>query len=167
MDIISHGLWGGVTFGRKNKRNFFLAFLFGILPDMFSFGILWIANILGLSQRPDWSQGTPAESLIPDYVHYLYNATHSLVVFLAVFALMWLIFKKPFWLMGAWGLHILIDIPSHSLAFFATPFLWPLSNYRFDGISWGNPTIFFPNLILLASAYLFWFIYRKKNKINT
>lgn len=164
MDIVSHSLWGGVTFGRKNKRNFYLALLFGFLPDMFSFGILWIANILGLSQRPDWSQGTPAESLIPDYIHNLYNTTHSLVIFILVFALVWFFRKKPFWPMGAWGLHILIDIPSHSLAFFATPFLWPISNYQFNGIGWGDPIIFFPNVILLIGAYIAWFVFNKTKR---
>lgn len=161
MDIVSHGLWGGVVFGRKNKRYFYLALLFGVLPDILSFGILWITNILGFTERPDWAQGPPPESLIPDYIHYFYNITHSLIIFLIVFAIVWYFKKKPFWPLGAWGLHILVDIPSHSLDFFATPFLWPISNYQFDGIGWGNPIVFFPNLILLASAYIAWFIYRK------
>ena len=97
-------------------------------PDLFSFGILWVAATLGLSPTPDYSQGTPPESTIPPYVHYLYNVTHSFVLFLAVFALLWLWTKRPVWELGAWGLHVLVDIPTHSFAFFPTPFLWPLSD---------------------------------------
>ncbi len=41
MDILSHGLWGGLVFGRKSE---FLARLRDWLaPDLFSFGILWSA----------------------------------------------------------------------------------------------------------------------------
>ena len=105
MDIFSHGLWGGVAFGRKNRKVFWLAFAIGMLPDIFSFGILWIANILGLYQRPDWHQGGPPPmDSIPPFISYLYNATHSLIIFLAVFFIIWAVRKKPFWLLGAWGL---------------------------------------------------------------
>lgn len=164
MDIISHGLWGGVAFGRKNRRNFLLAFAIGMLPDIFSFGTLWLANILGLYQRPDWSQGPPPMDNIPPFVSHLYNATHSLIIFLAVFLIIWAVRKKPFWLLGAWGLHILIDIPSHSFKFFATPFLWPVSDFKVNGIQWGNPVIYIPNLILLAIFYTWFFLAQKRNR---
>jgi len=163
MDIISHGLWGSVVFGRKNKRNFWWAFLIGMSPDLFSFGIFWITNILGITTSPDWRHGHPISESIPQFVHTLYNFTHSFVIFLAVFLIIWLFRKKPFWLLGAWGLHILIDIPSHSLQFFPTPFLWPFSDYVFPGISWGTPIIFIPNLILLGIFYA-WFLWKKYSK---
>ncbi len=38
MDIISHGLWGGITVGRKSGRSFWTAFCFGVAPDLFAFG---------------------------------------------------------------------------------------------------------------------------------
>jgi len=85
MDIVSHGLWGSIAFGRKNRSSFWLAFVIGMAPDIFSFGILWVAAILGLSEQPDFSHGTPPESTIPQYVHHLYNVTHSFIVFLAMF----------------------------------------------------------------------------------
>ena len=72
MDIVSHGLWGGLAFGRKNRSSFWLAFVIGLAPDLFSFGILWSAAILGLARQPDFSHGTPPESSIPQYVHHLY-----------------------------------------------------------------------------------------------
>ncbi|MFA6973417.1 MAG: hypothetical protein WC238_01580 [Parcubacteria group bacterium] len=164
MDIISHGLWGSGVFGRKDRKSFWLTFFFGVAPDLFSFGILFVANLLGILERPDFSHGTPSPASVPQFVHVLYNYTHSLVIFLAVFLLVWFIRKKPFWLMGAWALHILIDIPSHSSAFFPTPFLWPVSNFHVNGISWGNPVVYVPNLILLAILYLWFFIAKRKKR---
>lgn len=163
MDIISHGLWGAVAFGRRNRLSFWIAFFFGIAPDLLSFGFYTAGTWVGVFDHPDWSSGQhPDPSAIPIFVHSLYNVTHSLVVFAAVFGLVWLIRKKPFWLMSAWGLHILFDIPTHSDGFFPTPFLWPLSDFRVDGIPWSHPIIFFPNVALLIGLYLWFFVIRKR-----
>jgi len=162
MDIISHGLWGGIAFGRKNPRNYLAAFLIGVSPDIFSFGIFWIARLLGFGGGIVSVERHPDPSLIPQYVQSLYNITHSFIIFAFVFFLVWFFLKKPYWPLGAWFLHILIDIPSHSFAFFPTPFLWPVSDFKIDGIGWGNPIIFFPNVIILILLYAtFW--YRKKS----
>jgi hypothetical protein len=48
MDIVSHGLWGSIAFGRKSRSSFWLAFMIGMAPDIFSFGILWAASMLGM-----------------------------------------------------------------------------------------------------------------------
>jgi membrane-bound metal-dependent hydrolase YbcI (DUF457 family) len=164
MDVISHGLWGGIGFGRKSRKNYIAAFLIGTSPDIFSFGIFWIARILGLSQSIDFSSGHLDQNLVPQYVHILYNITHSFVTFALVFFLVWFFMKKPYWPLGAWFLHILIDIPSHSFTFFPTPFLWPVSNFKVDGIGWGNPIIFFPNVIILILLYALFYIRYKRQK---
>lgn len=162
MDIISHGLYGGVAFGRKSRPSYWLAFFFGVAPDLFSFGLFFVTNLLGITERPDWSSGHPAEEVIPSYIHTLYNYTHSLVIFLIIFALVWFIRKKPLYEMLGWPLHILVDIPTHSTQFFATPFLWPLSDYRVNGYSWSRPEIFIPNVILLAGLYLWFYVIRPR-----
>jgi hypothetical protein len=168
MDIISHGLYGGAGFAKKGKKVFWLAFLIGMMPDLMSFGIFWVDTLLGFHQRPNWQAGPPAMSAIPGYVGALYDFTHSLVIFSAVFLVVWAIRKKPFWLLIPWGLHVMIDIPSHSSAFFPTPFLWPISSYHFEGIGWGNPTIFVPNVIILIAIYsvIFWKKRKKFRNIN-
>ena len=165
MDIVSHGLWGGLAFGRNTKKSFWLSFFCGIAPDLFSFGLFSVMNILGLVSGPDWSGGPPDPQTIPQYVHMLYNITHSFVIFFVVFFFVWLIRKKPLYEMLAWPLHILMDIPTHSTKFFPTPFLWPFVDYRVDGISWAHPFIFFPNWILLIALYLYFFVYKKHKKI--
>ena len=37
---------------------------------------------------------------------------------------------------AAWALHILIDIPTHSRRRWGPQFLWPLSDFVVDGVSW-------------------------------
>lgn len=162
MDIVSHGLWGGVGFGRKSKKNFWLAFFFGIAPDLFSFGIYSFSTLFGFEEREPIRPGQMNPDLIPGYVHSAYNFTHSLIIFAIIFCIVWFVRKKAPIIMLGWPLHIVTDIFTHSTSFFPTPFLWPFSSFRFDGISWGNPIIFFPNLALLIIVYIIWAIYRKR-----
>jgi hypothetical protein len=157
MDIVSHGLWGAIAFGRKSRSSFWLAFIFGIAPDFFSFGVLYVAAMLNLSEPPDFSNGTPPESTIPLYVHYLYNVTHSILVFVVVFFLIWLFLKRPVWEVAAWGLHVLVDVPTHSYAFFPTPVLWPFFGWKFNGWQWMSPSILIPNFVLLSLLYA-WYL---------
>ncbi len=163
MDIVSHGLYGSVLFGRSSRKNFWIAFFFGIAPDLFSFGIYTVATWLGFFPHPDWTSGQhPAPEAIPQFVHTFYNFTHSFIVFGVIFLLIWLIRKKPYLLMFGWPLHILVDIPTHSDRFFPTPFLWPISDYKVNGHNWGSPEIFIPNVILLASLYLWFFLLKRR-----
>ena len=165
MDIFSHGLYGAVAFGRRSRPSYWLAFFFGIAPDLFSFGLFTVMTFLGLAEHPNWRSGEhPDPTAIPSFVHSLYNGTHSLVVFAVIFALIWLIRKRPLYEMLGWPLHILVDIPTHSEKFFPTPFLWPVSDFYIDGHPWSDPRIFIPNVILLALLYLWFFVIRHRRK---
>lgn len=164
MDIVSHGLWGGAAFGKRNNgKSFWLAFLFGVAPDLFSFGIFTAGVWLRITSGPDWSNGMPDQNLIPAFVHTLYNFTHSLVVFSFLFAAVWIVLKKPLWELAAWGLHILVDIPTHSSRFFPTPFLWPFSDFEFNGWHWGSPWVWYPNIVLLILVYAWFYARKRKN----
>ena len=57
------------------------------------------------------------------------NNGHGLVSLLA---------RRPVIGMLGWLLHILIDVPTHSKAYYATKIFWPLSDWGFDGIPWWN-----------------------------
>ena len=65
----------------------------------------------------------PDPSIIPAFVYHAYNVTHSLVVWLAVSLIVWRLGKRWPWILGAWALHVLCDIPTHSTRFFPTPYL--------------------------------------------
>ena len=164
MDIVSHGLWGSIAFGRKNKKSFWLAFLLGIAPDFFSFGIYTGSRLIQTIFDPEsvhWSMRPPGMIEIDSYVHTLYNITHSFVVFALVFGIVWFIMKRPVWEMFAWAFHIFLDLFTHSTSFFPTPYLWPFSFTPIDGIPWSTPIIFFTNIISLAIIYIVYW-YRKK-----
>ncbi len=166
MDVLSHGLWGGIAFGRKSKQTFWIAFAFGAMPDLLAFGPHMAASVWGALEGAPYQPTAPryGYSNIPPYVFLSYDVTHSLVVFLAAFLLAWLLRRRVFWPMAAWGLHILMDIPSHSLRFFPTPFLWPVSDFAVNGIPWSRPLVFIPNLLLLGGLYLWFFLTRRKRR---
>lgn len=154
MDIFAHFFWTYAIF-RKTKKPFLAAF-FGVLPDLLSFGVLFVINFfLGKS----FVRGPPNPASIPGYVTQSYNYTHSLVIFLIILLIIYLLTKRFYIFLLGWPLHILIDIPSHTSRFFPTPFLFPLSSYTFSGINWGNPWFVKINYSLLLLTYIF--IFRK------
>ena len=154
MDVISHGLWSGAIFNRS--KHIWRAVFFGVAPDVFSFGVLTVTYLFtnGFA-RPEYAVSEPPNpSLVPQYVHGLYNVTHSLIIFFIAFiGVSWLA-KRMMWEMTAWGLHVLIDIPTHSYRFFPTPFLWPVSDYMFDGISWGVAWFMVLNYSAIVLTYV-------------
>ena len=158
MDIFAHGLW---TYAIFNKKKYvWMATLFGVLPDLLSFGILFVFGLF----TGTLPHGKPALSSLPNWLFSAYNMTHSLIVFAVVFAFVFLITKKWFWPMLGWPIHILIDIPTHSTMFFPTPFLWPLADYRFNGISWGTPWFMLLNYSSILVVYLWIAHSRAKSK---
>src|SRR3989338_587194 len=163
MDTVSHGLWGSFVFGRKRRRSFLLAFFFGVAPDLFSFWPFFAGSLFGLFIRPPFSANPPPESAIPSFVHLLYRPTHSLIIFAAIFLIIYLVRGKPLWEMSAWVLHIVYDIPLHTAHFFPPPFLWPISSSTVDGWNWGNPWFFFPNITLLALLYAGLLVRRRRH----
>lgn len=157
MDIISHGLWGGIALGRKRRNDFIYTFVLSIIPDFLAEGIMFSMIYLGVKDMPSLEYGHPNITEFPVYAQNFYNATHSLIIFISVFMLIWAVRKRPFWSLLAWAIHIIIDIPTHSYDLFPTPFLWPISDFKINGISWDKPIVMIPNILLLLSFYAFWF----------
>ncbi len=156
MDFVSHALWGGVALGRSRKRDFLLAASISIMPDLLTEGLFMLLYLLGIGGMPGWQNGHPNITDYPLFAQTLYNITHSSIVFAAVFGLLWVVIGRPMWVITTWGLHILIDIPTHSLALFPTPFLWPISNLKFDGIGWDQPVVWVVDISLLITSYALW-----------
>ena len=153
MDTLSHALWGKGFFGYRKYR--WYSFLFGALPDLFSFGIYFIHSIF-FSSSP--VMGRPTRSEIPEWVYSLYDISHSLVIASIIIFIAYKIHKEFAFPMLAWPAHIILDFFTHSIEFFPTPILWPISDFKFDGIPWSNPIIFFTNVLLIFLL----FIYRRK-----
>lgn len=164
MDIVSHGLYGGASFFNKSKRSFWTAVWWGVFPDLFAFGTFFPFYV--------WEHGfppvvgrTPSPELIPSYIHMLYNFSHSLVVFITIFAVVWWWRDRPLYELLPWALHILMDIPTHNNHFFPTPFLYPISSYYINGISWGTKWFFISYWIILIAIYVYLFQKRKKQSV--
>jgi hypothetical protein len=141
MDFISHFLWTYVFFEGSN----FLtgALFFSVAPDLLSWGI-WSFYVLFHAKS--------RISLFPRWIFTLYGITHSVFVFSFVFLITLLLTNHfPFYLMG-WLLHLLFDIPLHSRKLLPTPFLWPISDWKFPGISWGNKYFIVANYALLIAV---------------
>ncbi len=157
MDLVSHALWGGITLGRRTRKAFLTAVGISFLPDVLTEGLFAVLYLLNIGNIPGWEHGHPDITAYPLWAQNFYNFTHSAIVFTLVFLMIWGFVRKPVWVAGAWGLHILIDIPTHSMELFPTPFLWPLSDFKIDGVGWRNPIVFGVNALLLLGAYSLWF----------
>lgn len=173
MDIFAHALWTNVLARaakrRAEKREKIIlkigwATFWGIFPDLFAFTISFGISIYGLIIGTGfvYSRSTIATGLAPT----LYQYSHSLVIWFVIFCLIAIIYKRPRWELLGWALHILIDIPSHAGGFYLTPFLFPISDYRFThGISWAHPVFMIINysalLIVWGGLLLYKFKYKK------
>lgn len=180
MDLFSHGLWTWVIYKfineRRNKTfNPFFAAFWGFFPDLFAFIVpyVWLfwqslEGKIPFSDLPRPDQIEPvSENLLPasQLASSLYDTGHSLIIFFLTFGIIAgsILFNRRFkisakltrvpWEMGGWLGHILMDIPTHSLGFYSTPFLWPLSNYRVDGISWSTPWFLVLDYSLIVIVY--------------
>ena len=170
MDIFSHGLWAGaaahaVNAKGKKKISVLQAAAWGVFPDLFSFTIAFVWMLAtGLRFDPHNAEPFSGNShTVYQLTQGLYNFSHSLIMFALVFGLVWLVLKRPVWEMGGWLFHILIDVPTHSYAFFPTPIFWPVSGWKFNGISWGQPWFMVLDISALAITYLvIWYGYQKK-----
>lgn len=166
MDTLAHGLWGGALFGQKQKGQWKWAFWLGTAPDLFSFGPFFLTHLPMVIER--WMHRTrmepPDPRIIPTYVYHAYNVTHSLVIWVALVLILYLIFKKFYWAFCAWPLHILCDIPTHTVRFFPTPYLWPFPTPFVDGRPWSRPPFSSLNYILILLTYVSIYFYRKRRE---
>ncbi len=155
MDIFAHYLWAYGIFFKEKKA--WLFGLIGILPDLASFGPHFFFSLFNGFQF-----GHPTN--IPSYIYDIYNFTHSLVIFLIVFLVFYLLLKKYVVFLLPWAIHILIDIPTHTQEFFPTPFLWPFSHFTVNGISWAVSWFMVLNYGLIFLLFLFKFLQKFKKK---
>jgi hypothetical protein len=157
MEIVAHGLWAAaavVAARRSTARRISLPWTiwWAAFPDTMAFGPsvaygawLWTTGRLAAfgGHRPRVNLGFP-----------VYPAVHSLVVFAIAFAVVSAVARRPVLPMLGWLMHILIDIPTHSFSYYATRFLWPLSDFRVDGIAWWTPWFWAATYAALAVVYV-------------
>lgn len=164
MDVLAHALWSnvllkGIPPTRYKTRAARWGMFFGVLPDLVSFGPLFVYYVWQLATgRATYTAGPPVHlsgTPLFKYASVSYNFSHSLVIWLITLLIIWAVLKKFPWPFLAWGLHIGIDIFSHTKEFFATPFLFPISDFKVSVISWSDPVFMLVNYGLLLLIYLF------------
>lgn len=146
MDTLSHALWGYASLRWRGPRSGRWALITGSAPDL----IFGVTSNLGRLLTKGWEGLKPQErdpriwlrdgppmpaDLVEDYDTY-YVWAHSLVLLAAVALVWYAIRRRPPWLLLPWLLHLLMDIPSHER--YLTPFLYPISDWKFEGWSWGR-----------------------------
>lgn len=181
MDIFAHGLWVGAAARGLNKReverrtclrrccgrqvNVWAMTLWGVFPDLFAFAIPFVWLIVGVlsgnlelgkfgANHPPLAEPLGSSTaFIFHLTSVFYNVGHSMVVFALVFFVIWFFLRRPVWEMGGWLLHILIDVPTHTYAFYPTPVFWPIFDWKFNGFSWATPWFMVLNYSLLLLVY--------------
>ena len=159
MDIIAHGLWAaaGATAARKSvhaRIRLGWTVFWAMFPDLLAFGPPVAVGLWLLLTRESLRRGR-----LP-HVNFgvqLYPLGHSLITFLVVFAVASLLARRVVLELLGWLSHILIDIFTHSFRYYATRFLWPLSDIRFNGLPWWTPWFWCSTYAALAIVYfLLW-----------
>jgi hypothetical protein len=129
MDPLTHFLITRKVISREAR-----VLLAGLAPDapFYLTYPIWLVKrgqFIGALLTNDW----PPALRWMQTLHHLF---HSLPVLFTVAGAMRL--RTGRWPLEAlaWGLHILVDLPTHSRRNWAPQFLWPLSTVTVDGISW-------------------------------
>lgn len=171
MDIIAHGLWAGIGIliarrrWKVTPRNAWPTLLLAILPDVFhlfpiliwwafgqgSFESVWAYAVPVAEQQP---QLPPLVELLTFHLHCV---LHSALVAAGTTILVCAINRKFWWPLLGWYLQIVIDVFTHSKAYFPSPVFYPISTYGFDGLAWPTPWFLWLNyaVIVLVGVLLF------------
>jgi hypothetical protein len=162
MDTFSHAGWGFAALYARRSLAWWGA-LAGAMPDLLFFipsrveGFIekGRAGLTAGSEPGVWrADGPPLPPELVEAYYRYYVKTHSLLLLGVAVVLLILTGKRKWaWLAVPYGLHILMDIPTHER--YQTQPFWPLSSWSFEGLTWGDPRIFWPNVILLAAALVF------------
>jgi hypothetical protein len=149
---------------KNNRRIVFWGVILGILPDFISFVPVMLVRFIEIIRgnvEATFLTDAYYTYAFADYGIISYNYTHSILIWLLATLLIWAGLKKFPWILLGWGLHIVIDIFSHTTDFFATPFLFPFSNFQISVVNWSHPIFMLVNYALLLVLYIF-FIPRTK-----
>lgn len=154
MDPIVHGVISGLIATKKKERNWkqLLPFIvYGVLPDFYTIFIFGLAAV-GIKS-----------GVFDDMFFSFYNVTHSLIIWLAVWLIISLGWRRIYWPVSMWGLHIVLDIVSHQTIL--TPILWPLSDFKINGwFNYQTPKALIITYAIMAPLMIFFWFNKKIKK---
>jgi hypothetical protein len=157
MDTFSHAGWGFAALHSKRGLAWWGA-LAGAAPDLLFFipsrieGLIekgWMGLTTGAEPGVWRADGPPLPPELVEAYYRYYIKSHSLVFLTLAVAILFLTRARRWaWLAAPYGLHILMDIPTHER--YQTQPFYPLSSWSIQGLTWGDPRIFWPNVIALV-----------------
>ena len=164
MDVLAHALWAGigtVYAGRRipiSRRTAIGIVTLAVVPDVIQLAPLvpWLVAGDGtLAALHAFVVAVPGQEphlppLVQLFSHHLHCIMHSAPIAALVTLLLWLP-RRRFWLpLAGWWSHIVIDIFTHSAAYYEVPVLYPFTERGFDGIAWNQPWFLVLNYAVLA-----------------
>lgn len=152
-DTLSHFVHGYFIYGLKGG-------IYSILPDLLSFGKSFIGRLpikykyLKEGKYNKFFEKIKLESF-DKTDKLLYKLFHSLIIWFIIYKL--IRGDKEFLCLF---LAIFIDIFMHKKDYLPTPFLYPISDYKFDGVHWYDSKLGWIISILITifiykTSYLF------------
>lgn len=153
MDTIAHAVFTFIVFHRVEWV--WAAVIFGILPDVLGNGPIMLESLITkgklLTRRT-------SKSKLALFWKPMYPITHSLPIPILIGLGLSVFYGAFYWPILAWFAHVLIDIPLHNdKDGNAIPFLWPLSDYKIQGVAWWKPRVTVALWAVIAALGVFSF----------
>ena len=151
-DTVSHFLHGYFIYGLKGG-------LYATLPDLLSFGRLFIKRIpekIKYFKEGKYNKlfEKPKLIILDDTDKLLYNLFHSLIIWFIIY-----LFKRDKEFICIF-LAIIIDVLFHRKSYLPTPFLYPISDYKLDGIHWNSKKGWILSFIVTYIIYKYSYVFR-------
>lgn len=165
MDILAHTLWAGAGMALWSRQRPIaratIAATMGLaaLPD--------ILHLLPITAWALFGDGTWAvvrayaiavpspQPMLPLIVellsHHLHCVMHSALVAGVVTLIAWGVLRALWLPLLGWWSHIVIDVFTHSVDYYPTPVLYPITERGFDGLAWTTPWFMVLNYATLAA----------------
>jgi LexA-binding, inner membrane-associated putative hydrolase len=176
VDIVAHTLWAsaGLVLARRRwplaPRTQFLTLALAALPDiphllpvigwwLFGGGSLAALRAVMIAVP---GQEAVLPPLVTQWSWHLHCVMHSAVVAGAATLALWAL-RRSLWipLLGWWS-HIVIDVFTHSAAYYPAPVLYPFSQRGFDGLAWNTPWFLGLNYVVLAAVSMALWLSRRR-----
>lgn len=152
MDIISHALLGAAVVA--DEKLLWPALFFGAAPDILN-GIPTHLAMMRRKKKEGMSFGRILKSFFspeqwegaPSWMHTIYGYTHSLLLALAIYIFLWVVYPPWIILMKAWLLHLAIDFLTHR-DWFAVRLLHPFSDWQAGLFNWFETPLKYLGIII-------------------
>jgi hypothetical protein len=167
MEIFSHILWTLIIWPQNNYP--YLPLLIAAIPDFLPFlasffyfsykkkASNFLAKGLGKKVLARFFSNHFAKGVVTEYpksIKIIYHSLHSIIVFVLIFIILLIIFGLnnviTYFICLPWIFHILIDIFAHGKKYKGPEFLFPISKFKFKGLSYYSLHIIIINYLLLA-----------------